>query len=115
MTGNNEDLDAFWDSAESLCHEMRENVPTGRYVVSVKGTFDSGSGEIAVVDEGNDHGLRSYGEFDNRNKILIASSGGPCADEFLPIIWEAHVALARKIADDLNTGKLVLPDEGATP
>ena len=83
-----------------------------KYIVNVKGTCDGGAGEIAVAEEeGYLLAINPYGWFDNRDKILIASSGGPCRDKFLPLIWEAHIALAHKIADDLNCGKLVLPDE----
>ncbi len=72
-----------------------------KWIVNVKGGAGKGSFEISVVREDNEHGIASYGWFDD-NKLLIGSSGGPCCDTVTPRIWIGLMALASVVASELN-------------
>lgn len=55
------------------------------WIVDEKGSPENGDWEISVVLSTNLHGIRSYG-WDDEEKIIIWSFGGPCeltCDEFL--------------------------------
>ena len=75
-----------------------------RWVVDIKGGPDCRSFEISVLRENNEHGRRSYGWFDE-DKLLISSSGGPCHDNLVPLVWRKMVALAHEVADELNAAE----------
>ena len=75
---------------------------TGPWEVQIKDARKSRQGfEITVIRQNNIHGHRSWGWID-ANKLLISSSGGPCRDEVIPLVWDKLVKLAQEVADELN-------------
>lgn len=75
------------------------------YIVVVKGSPSkkTGGGEICVVDEEYTHGIESFGWYDTKLKLCIVDVGHWY--EMLPAVWDAHLMLAQKIADALNSGE----------
>jgi hypothetical protein len=80
----------------------------GKWIVDIKGANDD-AGEISIVRESNKHGIASYGWF-GENKILVASSGGPCNEKYIPVIWNALILLANSTAISLNHSETRLID-----
>ena len=75
---------------------------TGPWEVHTKVARKSRQGfEITVIRQNNIHGHKSWGWID-ANKLLISSSGGPCRDEVIPLVWDKLVKLAQEVADELN-------------
>lgn len=67
--------DAFTGLEELFWKELKAKLPPSHHwVVSYKGNIVLGSFEIAVVMDSNEHGLSSWGWFDEE-KILISHSG----------------------------------------
>ena len=73
----------------------------GDWVVNTKGGPDKSSFEISVVRTDNEHGISSYGWFDE-DKLLISHNGGPCQWPVTPRVWEGLVELATAVASELN-------------
>ncbi|CAM0015632.1 hypothetical protein VPHK359_0076 [Vibrio phage K359] len=71
-----------------------------KWIVNIKGSFKE-SPEISVVRSDNEHGLESYGWFDE-NKILIFGSGGPCRYSLSKEVFDCHVKTAEYLANKLN-------------
>ncbi len=72
-----------------------------KWIVNVKGGPGKPSFEISVVREDNEHGIASYGWFDD-NKLLICHNGGPCPWGVTSRIWNGLMALASVVASELN-------------
>lgn len=68
--------------------------------VQIKGDKCGRSFEICVVRESNEHGLHSWGWFDE-NKLLISHSGTHQVT-LTEKVWNEMVALAKDIAIELN-------------
>ncbi len=71
-----------------------------KWIVESKGG-PGGTFEISVVRENNEHGIKSYGWFDD-NKLLISHNGGPCPWSVTSRIWIGLMALASTVAKELN-------------
>jgi hypothetical protein len=76
------------------------------WVVDVKGHAGAESFEISVLRGDNEFGKRSYGYF-GESKLLITHNGGPCRWPLTPRVWSKAVALAREVADELNSAERV--------
>ena len=72
-----------------------------KWIVNVKGGPTKASFEISVVREDNEHGITSYGWFDD-DKLLISHSGGPCPWGVTSRIWNGLMELASVMASELN-------------
>jgi hypothetical protein len=71
------------------------------WIVSIKGWCDEPAYEISVVKQNNEHGLKTYGWFDE-NKLLITHNGAgrvPMEE----IVWNRQMKLAKDVADLLNS------------
>ncbi len=71
------------------------------WAVHTKGGPNRTPFEIAVVWEGNSHGIASYGWF-NEDKLLISHNGGPCRWPVTERVWAGLVALAEQVAEEMN-------------
>ncbi len=71
-----------------------------KWIVNVKGRLGDNF-EISVVREDNEHGILSYGWFDD-NKLLISHNGGPCPWSVTSRIWNGLMELASVVASELN-------------
>lgn len=78
-----------------------------KWIVEVKGdphkTSCPADWEISVVREDNEHGLKSWGWFDE-NKLLISHSGGPCKWPLPPGFGKLMIRIAEDYARHLNLG-----------
>ena len=71
--------------------------------VDVKGSRKSGSWEISVVRNSNEHGFKSYGWFDE-DKILVSHNGGPCHWPIPKAVWDGNMKIAEDLCESLNAG-----------
>lgn len=70
------------------------------WVVDEKGEPD-GDWELSVIKSDNEHGIESYGWFDD-DKICVWSDGGPCGNVAHPLLVDGYRTLAAQLADSLN-------------
>lgn len=85
----------------------------GRWVAHSKlesALDEPASFEICVIRERYEHGLRSYGWFD-QNKLLISHNGGPCRFPLTKKILDKLLALAAEVAGELNQEELAVPGD----
>ena len=73
-----------------------------KWIVDVKGAAGKRSFEISVLRDDNQLGKQSYGWFD-KNKLLITHNGGPCEWPLTQKVWDKQIALAKEVANELNT------------
>lgn len=73
----------------------------GKWIVNIKDDRKNERFEISVVREGNKHGQRSYGWFDE-NKLLITHNGNPMRADMPEFIWQKMIRLAHEVANELN-------------
>jgi hypothetical protein len=73
-----------------------------KWIVHTKGGPRNTVWEIAVVKEDFEHGIKSYGWFDNDNKQLVSSSGGPCNVPVSITMWHMLLRVAEEYAKILN-------------
>lgn len=76
-----------------------------KWIVDVKGgPHPSGGHEISAVMSNNRHGIASYG-WPGTDKIIIASSGGPCHDVVSPYVFSRLISIAVDVVYRLNAGE----------
>lgn len=78
----------------------RETERSMKWKAKVLGTFDQ-TFEISVVNDSITEAQRYYGWFDE-NKILVSTSGGPCAYRVPVRVWLKLVEVANEVAEELN-------------
>lgn len=86
---------------------IRDKLPRAApqpWVVDTKGGPNEEAFEIAVVRSDNEHGIRSYGWFDE-NKLLISHNGGPCRWPVTQMVWDELIGVAERVAAKLNAEK----------
>ena len=71
------------------------------WIVNIKGAAESTAWETSVVRSSNNHGMRSYGWFDD-NKLLVSHNGGPCSWPICKIVWDRQVQIAEDLCCELN-------------
>ena len=72
-----------------------------KWIVHTKGIANNDTFEISVLRQDNEHGIASYGWFDE-NKLLISHNGGPCHWPIIPLVWDKLIRIAIEVADELN-------------
>lgn len=64
--------------------------------------------EISVVRDDNEHGFRSWGWCNGRNKLLVGSSNGFSNTGVHPFVFDSFMRTAHELADGLNKGLIKL-------
>lgn len=80
--------------------------PGRRWIVVEKGAPEH-AWELSIVRANNAHGIRSYGWFGD-DKLVVATSGGPCNDVF-------HPTIANMLRDVADTVCAAFNQEETTP
>lgn len=98
-------FDCLWENVYCETWKIKkggvlERVGKSPWIVHTKGAPGK-SFEIAVVRRDNHHGISSYGWF-GEDKMLISHNGGPCKDSVSGLVWDELVAVATKVAKELN-------------
>jgi len=78
-----------------------EDYAYGQWLVNVLGEAEA-SYEIAVVHAGFLHGFGSYG-WDGPHKLIISSSGGPCAYTVPKFVFDKLVLIAAVAAEEMTS------------
>ena len=72
-----------------------------KWLVSVKGSWERNGWEIFLVRSSNNHGLKSWGWYDQNNKIPVSISG-PYYGSIPKELWRNLIKLAENTANELN-------------
>jgi len=80
------------------------------WIVNTKGGPDKPSFEISVLRADNEHGIASYGWFDE-NKLLVCHNGGPDQTPVTTRMWEGLMELANAVASELNQAEVLREED----